>query len=219
MTASCCVKDEAGSWQGLHPAEGEVYSPRMRKRELRKAILAARDELSREEISRLSREIQERLFRQEAFQKARTILFFHTMGSEVDTCPMISGALEAGKRVALPRVASEGRLEVREIGRGQKLVPGPMGILEPGGDCPLVPDDVIDLVIVPAVAWDKEGYRTGYGGGYYDRLLARLKGAAQIGIGFQLQVVEQVPRQSHDLPVHLLITEAEVRDFRKKGAC
>ena len=189
----------------------------MRKRELRKAILAARDRLSEEEIARLSRRIQEALFREEAFQRAGMVLFFHTIRSEVDTRPMIAAALEAGKRVALPRVAPGNRLEVREIRRGQRLAPGPMGILEPGKDCPLVPDGEIEVVIVPAVAWDKEGYRTGYGGGYYDRLLARLKRARKIGIGFEVQVVERAPREGHDLPVDLLITEAGRREFGGKG--
>jgi 5-formyltetrahydrofolate cyclo-ligase len=189
-----------------------------RKRELRKAILAARDQLTREQVARLSRQIRQRLFSQEAFQRARTILFFHTMGSEVDTRPMIEAALRAGKRVALPRVAACGCLELRQIRPEQRLQPGPMGILEPGSDCPLVPDEEVELVVVPAVVWDREGYRAGYGGGYYDRLLARLGRATRIGLGFELQVVEQVPREPHDLPVDLLLTEAASRDFRPRRA-
>jgi 5-formyltetrahydrofolate cyclo-ligase len=190
--------------------------PSPSKRELRKVILAARERLSEEMRARLSGHAKDRLLPLPCFQQAKTILFFRSFGTEIDTGPMMAGAREAGKRVVLPRIAPERRLDLCEVRSEADLEPGPMGILQPGPNCPLVPDAEIDLVIVPAVAWDGEGYRTGYGGGYYDRLLERLPQAVTVGIGFELQVVERVPREPHDRSVELLVTDREVRGFDRK---
>ena len=71
----------------------------------------------------------------------------------------------------------------------------------------------IDAVVVPAVVWGEDGYRVGYGGGYYDRFLARLEGARSIGLGLEMQVVPRVPHGPNDVPVEVLVTDARVRRF------
>ena len=146
---------------------------------------------------------------------AGTIMFFVSFGSEIDTGPMIRRALEEGKRVVVPRVDRNARrlmpCEVRDL--PSDLAPGEYGILEPKPHLPPVPLDGIDVVIVPAVAWSEDGFRVGYGAGYYDRFLSQIPTAVRIGLGFELQVAPEVPHGAHDLPVNVLVTEAAVRRF------
>ncbi len=191
----------------------------MNKTELRQQILARRGHLTAEERARKSAAIGERLFALEEFKAAGCALFFVGFGSEVETLPMIRQALLQGKRVIAPKVReTKSELELRELRDPEvELHPGAMGILEPDETCPLVAREEIDLIIVPAVAWDEKGYRVGYGGGFYDRLLAKARDIPKVGIGFECQVVSEVPRKEHDLGVDVLVTESRVIRFRVKG--
>lgn len=186
-----------------------------RKRELRAATLRRRDALSASEIAARSARAGARLRALSEVRAAGTIMFFVSFGSEIDTVPMIRRALEDGKQVAVPRADRCARklmpYEVRDL--PSDLAPGEYGILEPKPHLPPVPLDGIDAVIVPAVAWSEDGFRVGYGAGYYDRFLSQIPTAVRIGLGFELQVVSEVPHGPHDLPVNLLVTEAAVRRF------
>lgn len=187
----------------------------MTKPELRKQILARRAALSREERRAKSAAVQQRLLDLPEFRAAGRVLFFVSFSSEVETLPMIEQTLRLGKEVAAPRVwAGQSDLELRRLTHPQtQLQAGKMGIPEPNDDCPLVSLAEIDLIIVPAVAWDEQGYRVGYGGGFYDRLLARADDVPKIGLGFECQVISAVPRQDHDLRVDALVTEDRVLRF------
>lgn len=149
------------------------------------------------------------------FQHTHTLLAFVSFGSEVDTVPIIGHLLAAGKRVAVPKVEPTKRaLLLREIFDLQTdLAPGYYGIREPVESCSIMPAEELEMALVPAVVWGEDGYRIGYGGGYYDRLLATIPHAARIGLGFELQVVAVVPHGPHDLPVDMLVTEERVRRF------
>lgn len=186
-----------------------------RKHEVRRAAIDSRDSLPRHEIRRRSAAAGSRLFSLPEMREARVVLFFVSFGSEVETRPMLQRALAEGKRVALPRADPETRalapLEVTDL--ELDLAPGAHGILEPKPGRPPVDIAEIDLVVVPAAAWDMNGYRVGYGGGYYDRFLALARRARRVGLGLEAQVVEAVPRGPRDLPVEVLVTEAGVRRF------
>jgi 5-formyltetrahydrofolate cyclo-ligase len=158
--------------------------------------------------------IQEQLFRLPEVQQAELVLFFVGFGSEVDTLPMIEEALRQGKLVAAPKVVrGNPNLALRQVEQPEsQLQPGTMGILEPDDTCQEIALEQIQLILVPAVAWEESGYRLGYGGGFYDRLLARSK-APKVGLGFDCQVVAAVPRDAHDLPVDKLITESRLLEF------
>jgi 5-formyltetrahydrofolate cyclo-ligase len=185
------------------------------KSELRAAVLARRDALLPEEIAEKSRAAGERLRSLPEFAAARLVMFFLTFGSEVDTLPMVRQALADGKRVAAPRVERTSRrlLPCEVTDPEADLGPGAYGIREPKAGCVALALDEIDLVLVPAAAWGEDGYRVGYGGGYFDRFLSQAKGAWRVGIGLQVQVVPEVPHGPHDLPVDILVTEAGVRRF------
>ena len=143
------------------------------------------------------------------------MMFFVSFGSEVDTLPMIRRALAEGKRVAAPRADPKARaLTACEIRDPEKdLAPGAHDIREPKAHCSPVDPEGIDVVIVPAAVWGEDGYRVGYGGGYYDRFLGRLRRARRVGLGLEMQVVPEVPHGAQDLPVEVLVTEAGVRRF------
>ena len=123
----------------------------------------------------------------------------------------IQAALNRGKRIALPRVNAGSRLldlcAVTDV--ANDAVSGFRGISEPGAHCELLPVGAIDWVLVPGVAFDPEGHRIGYGGGYYDRLLALLPpGARRVAGAFEVQVVDRVPAAAHDLAIDVLVTES-----------
>ena len=113
-----------------------------------------------------------RLEQDPRYLSAGTVLLYWSMPEEVDTHELIR-KWSASKRMVLPRVCGES-LELRQYDP-ERMVPGYRGILEPSGEAVLVPDDQIELAIVPGLAFDLEGHRLGRGKGYYDRLLPRLR--------------------------------------------
>ncbi len=178
------------------------------KKELRKQILAARDALLPEQRRAKSREIEERLFALPEFISARTIMFFASFRSEVETEPMIRRALHSGKRIILPKVRGKelSLFEIKDFDRD--LVPGAWGIPEPCEAYPAFLNDVA-LIIVPGAAFDEWGNRIGYGAGFYDKLLPVFT-KTTVALAFELQIVANVPADSHDIPVQKIVTENRV---------
>jgi len=187
------------------------------KKAIRREMLAARARLSLEKRRQKSNAIGRRLCELAEYRDSHTVLFFVGFGTEVSTLPMITHALEGGKTVVAPRVRQEsGDLELRQVQNPQEeLSEGAMGILEPKSGSPEVPLRQIDLIVVPAVAWDTDGYRVGYGGGFYDRLLGHNENAVTVGLGFECQLIDRVPRAPHDLGVDVLVTEDRVLRFNQ----
>ena len=139
----------------------------------------------------------------------RTILLYHGMDTEPDTVRLLPPLWDMGKQVCLPRCLPGNQMEARLVQRDSTLIRHPYGMLEPGLDCPLIPPDQIDLVLVPGLAFDRSGGRLGRGGGYYDRWLAGFSGitAALCRDGL---LMEAIPRLPHDLGVDLVITETSL---------
>lgn len=189
------------------------------KSHLRRAVLDERKRLPAQEIRRRGEVAGSHLAGLPEYAAARVIMFFVSFGSEIDTRPMIRRALADGKRVAAPRAEPGSRklipCEIRDP--EQDLAPGAHDIREPKDHCPEVAPESIDVVVVPAVVWGEDGYRVGYGAGYYDRFLGEVEGAARVGLGLELQVVREVPHDAHDLPVDMLVTETGVRRFRGRA--
>lgn len=182
------------------------------KKLIRRRVLALRDSISKEVIIRNSRSIEANVFKLDEFKSAGTVMFFATFRSEPDTIPMIEQSLKSGKRVVLPKVAKTQRaklvpIEIKDI--KADLTAGAYGIPEPGSGKKLSPAD-IDLVFVPGVAFDAQGRRIGYGGGYYDNFLKEVVLEKRIGIAFGLQVLEEIPCRDSDLRVNKIITEKGV---------
>ena len=137
-----------------------------------------------------------------AWRDARTVLLYRAIPPELSVVGLTLAAWRAGKRVAFPRVVEgpEG-LRLHEVGSWDGLRPGRFGVPEPAPASPEVDAAELDLAVVPGVAFDGSGGRLGRGGGYYDRLLARLACPAW-GVAFSCQMVAQVPAEDHDRRVH-----------------
>jgi 5-formyltetrahydrofolate cyclo-ligase len=193
----------------------EASDVALRKAELRRRVLAERDALDPALRARLSAAIVERVAACRPVRQARTVLAYAPFGSEADIWPLLRAALAEGRALLLPRVDRPARRLVvhRVTDLGTDLVPGTWGILEPvPARCPAVAAASADVVLVPGVAFDRRGGRLGYGGGYYDRLLAAWPRATPplVAPAFELQVVEAVPSRPGDRRVDRVVTEAGV---------
>jgi len=154
--------------------------------------------------------IKDKLFSEGVFKKADVVMFYVSLKDEVNTLTMIDEAIKTGKRVCVPVILKEEkRLIAGEIkDRQADLERQHFGIYQPrAGHVREVPLDDIDLVVVPGVAFDKNNVRLGRGHGYYDRFLGSLPQSAKtIGLAFDFQVVDDLPKDSHDIPVWKTIT-------------
>ncbi|TYP54196.1 5-formyltetrahydrofolate cyclo-ligase [Thermosediminibacter litoriperuensis] len=185
----------------------------MDKKKLRRIFLDKRLSLSREDVKNMSEKIISTLFALEEFKKSGIVMFYVDARNEVETREAIERALSMGKRVAVPKTIKGQRLLAVEIKGTGELVPGTFGILEPEKDDGLDPE-VIDLVVVPGVAFDRRGYRLGYGAGYYDGFLPRLRPEVKkIALAFELQLTEYIPAEKHDIRMDAIVTEKGIYRF------
>lgn len=140
-------------------------------------------------------------------EKAQTLLLYCGMGAEPDTARLIPALFARGKTVTLPKCLPRREMEGRRVSPHTQLVRHPYGMWEPGADCPAVPKGEIDLILTPGLAFDKNGYRLGQGGGYYDRYLADFSGVS-VALCRDAFLLDTVPAQAHDRPVDMVLTEA-----------
>ena len=179
---------------------------------LRRRILARRDALGGHERQQLSEQLCTRLPAEPLFSRCGTVMVYVHFRSEVQTNRIIEQLLAQGREVAVPlTLAREKRLlAVRITDPEQQLSPGYCGIPEPRPE--LLADQVLepgqlDAVLVPGSVFDEQGGRMGYGGGFYDRFLAREAPAAlRIGLAFDLQVLPRLQLAPHDQPLDLIVT-------------
>lgn len=179
------------------------------KRRLRTDTITARDALDPADRARDSRAIVAGIAALPSFVAARCVLLTLPFRSEWDARALLHAVLARGAVAALPRVDVGARMlmlhEVRDP--AVDVVPGFRGIPEPAPHARAVAVEDIDWVLVPGVAFDPDGGRLGYGGGYYDRLLAVVDPAVpRVAGAFDMQVVDAVPSAPHDLRVHTLVT-------------
>jgi len=179
------------------------------KREIRRRILTLRNAMPRAEIAAASLEIVKKLREMEEIRRASTLMVFLSFGSEVHTDDLIRWGWGEGKRIVVPLCCPETReLMPCRIDGFDELEAGHYGIREPKADrLRVVSPGEIDAVLVPAVAYDRWGYRVGYGGGYYDRFLPKVPHAARIGAAFACQIMPEVPTDRYDVQVERIATE------------
>lgn len=178
------------------------------KHRLRAATRAARRALTAEQRATASARIVARMLALPQLRGAATVLVYAATREEVDVGGLVAPLQAQGSRTLLPRVRGR-ELELVAVSDLRGLELGYRGVREPSGRA--IDPRVVDVAIVPGLAFDPRGGRLGSGGGHYDRLLATLPAdAARIGVGFTCQVVPWVPREPHDQPVSLLVTESAV---------
>ncbi len=193
------------------------------KKELRRKIIQRRDRIPSEVRAIKDREIMDRIVSYKPFTEIGTVMLFASFRSEVNTFPIIEKALQRGKRVALPRVnRSERMLELYYIESMEQLETGYMGIKEPivSPERIALAEDM-EIIVLPGVAFDEQGGRLGYGGGYYDRLLDSLRKAPLlVAVAYEEQIVDEIPVEQHDRRVQVIITDKrviEVADGHQKN--
>ncbi len=186
----------------------EAKSIADKKRELREQALARRDLMPPDDRVRAARKIAASPL-PVAVPKGAIVSAFSPIKTEFNPIPLMRRLFDGGARLALPKVVGRGKpLLMREWKFGDPLVEGVWGIREPG---PSAPEVSPDILLVPFTAFDRAGYRIGYGAGYYDMTLAALRAKKKIvaiGLGFAAQEVEKVPVEAHDQQLDFILTEA-----------
>ena len=195
-----------------HSSQFEMPPPvPFNKVALRSAFKRHRRSLTPDDIAPANFAITTQLLRLPALQNARTIFSYITIQNEVDTCAAINALLERGVNVVAPPVdqALELHETVHFVHRGDPALSGslPPRAFTPDTSSALDLSD-IDLFIVPGIVWDVRGFRVGFGGGYFDWLLSHARPDVDIlGLAYEWQILERVPTDPWDRPVHDLLTE------------
>lgn len=181
----------------------------LEKKELRLRVREELSALSRSELVRGDNALFARFLALPQVEAAKIIFaFWGIPGKEPDTARLIRELVRRGKTVGLPRMLPGHRMEVRRCDPDKPLVKVSFGISEPGEDCPLIQREDIDLTLVPAVCYDRRGFRLGFGGGYYDRWLENFSGVT-VGLCREAVLQDRVPTEAHDAKVDILLTEGE----------
>jgi 5-formyltetrahydrofolate cyclo-ligase len=187
------------------------------KQQIREQAHANRN--AQENKDELSREIVARCMSLPEYQQAKTVLFYLDVRSEVRTRNDLENALASGKKIVVPYCV-DGELELFHLTNPEELAVGMYRILEPKTELRSVEAhkvDVkeIDLIIVPGVAFDREGGRTGHGKGYYDKLLEHARpDTPLVALAFECQLFDKIPMQDHDVYMDKVITEKAVYNGR-----
>ena len=188
------------------------------KRKVRYEFLNLRDRIDPILASAYSNIIFAKIKKLPVYEKARTVMFYLSYGSEVVTDAMISSALEEGKTVVVPAIDNpgDGKMYAVKISRIEDAYQSVYGIRQPEvNDEDMMDKSDIDLVFVPGIAFDYKGFRTGYGKGYFDRWLDGFPADRAIGIAYDFQITDKVPTGKHDLPVGMIVTEKRVVEVKK----
>jgi 5-formyltetrahydrofolate cyclo-ligase len=184
------------------------------KENLRRYMLRLRDRQSISEIEQKSQDIIDQVLHLHEYVRARGIACYVSKDSEVNTRILIRSALGQEKRVLIP-VVKKGDIElffseIKDL--GSDVAPGTFGILEPKPENAIpVSLDAVDMIFVPGIVWDRDGYRLGWGRGYFDRAIKSLPPHVRsAGLAFNMQLISRVPRDQFDVPVNMVVTESRV---------
>ena len=174
------------------------------KAELRKQVLQEMKAISREQKQAIDQTLTERLLQHPFYQEAKVIATYLSFPHEFQTQGLIEQALKDGKKVLIPKTYPKGRMDF-VVYNPQQLVKTSFGLLEPQGDLEVVDVSQIDLIHVPRLAFTREGYRIGYGGGYYDRYLKHFPGHT-LSTVYPCQIQDFIP-ENHDIPVQEVLID------------
>lgn len=175
----------------------------MNKQALRAQIREKKRAMTEEEIVSRSMALTEKFLSTDAYRQAKTVYGYLSYNQEVRTGPLLAQALKDGKAVAVPKVCGE---EMRFILMTDldAVAKGYAGIPEPIADGPIAQDPTA-LVLMPGLAFDRQGRRLGYGGGFYDKFLAAEPNHPKIALCYDFQLLPALETDSHDIPVDLVI--------------
>ncbi|MBR5314665.1 MAG: 5-formyltetrahydrofolate cyclo-ligase [Clostridia bacterium] len=185
------------------------------KNSIRTEYKAKRKLINAEQKAEMDEAICKRFLSLSSYRFADTVLLFAPLQNEINTYPIAQDALAKGKKLAFPRCIEGNDMVYHYVNSLDQLKPGKYGIMEPSDDLPLFNNDGGHTVcILPAIVYDKKGYRLGYGKGYYDRFLSSFKGV-KVGLVYNDFIINEVPIGRYDLPSDIVITEKRVISFAK----
>ncbi len=189
----------------------------MEKRAIRQQLLTQRKQLGEATCRELSHQVQQHLLDSDCFSHAETLALYSPINNEVRTDQLFGAARLFKKQVCYPRVFGKA-LQFVTVASAAELVPGTFGVAEPR-DGSVLSADEIDLIVVPGVAFDRDGFRLGYGKGFYDRELSRMAAAAvSVGLCFDFQLCDSLPVEAHDEQLDYVVTETQFIPCRNVAA-
>lgn len=190
----------------------------MIKAAIREQLRNILDDITPDRLKRKSREACEKLCQTPEFNRAKTIMMFLSLPREIDTTCALSCAFQQGKTVLVPTVSWHKKtlMAITLSSLDCEMTEDHYGLRNPTNAIAVDPSQ-IDLVVVPGLGFDNQGYRLGRGGGYYDKFLAQrdFKGMT-CGIALEEQVLDQIPIADHDIAIDMLVTDKKTRRFEKK---
>lgn len=184
------------------------------KADIRKQYRMHRDSIPVSQRRDMDCSIFKNVIQHAAYIQAEKIYVYVSFGSEVDTQQILAHAWSCGKRVAVPKVLSKEKMEFYYIDSMEELKAGSWGILEPEEKDPVDAGEA--LVIMPLLAFDKQFHRIGYGGGYYDRFLAKHQEHQTMALAYSIQQAEYLPAESVDVCPNIIVTEEMVYEGERR---
>lgn len=181
--------------------------------ELRAQLLEKRNKLSKEELIELNSLLRKNIREIGPLKEAKKIACYVSKGREVGTHSLINEWIKEGKEVYVPHTLWQNKMEFSRITNFEEMAEGKFGVLEP--QQPSLPEQDIEVVIIPGAAFDKQGNRLGYGRGFFDRAVSSLKylkNCVKIGLAYDFQVLDKLERKKWDLKVDYIITESKIID-------
>lgn len=188
----------------------------MDKIELRKQLKAQRSSFSVDKVAQASESVCQKILASEAYKKAGTILGYLAFGKELNIDKVLQQALRAGKKVYVPHITTATEFEAVELQGFTDFLYDRYGIRSVAEPKPLQDLGELDLVLVPAVAFARDGNRLGMGAGYYDRFLHKCPQAFKLGVAYEELLQERLPIDEYDVAVDKLVTESELLKINKK---
>jgi 5-formyltetrahydrofolate cyclo-ligase len=185
------------------------------KRALRRSMRRRRESMSPERAAIAAREVADRFLAlpacRQVIARGGLVALYAAMRNEIDPAPIGEALAEAGVTLAYPRVVrGVRRLTFHRVTSPAEMEIGTFGIPEPPHGAPVAPTRRIDLFVVPGLAFDRDGNRLGWGMGHYDATLSENPEARRVGLAYESQIVDSVPRGPHDLPMHVIVTDTGV---------
>lgn len=177
------------------------------KQRLRAEVLKAREALNPTERAAIDERIAKRLLDLPAYKQAQVVFCYISVGAEIATRALIEDMWAQGKTVCVPLCERGGIMHAHVIASFDELEEGMLGIPAPAASSKTVKPEDIDLILVPCLACNKEGYRLGYGGGYYDRYLRDASQAVKVILCREHLLLDDIPIEQHDSKADLVITE------------
>lgn len=190
----------------------------LQKSELRKKAKLIRASMGEESLKEISEKICQRVVSLEEFSNADAVFCYASTQNEICVDEISKSALALGKTLAFPRCKKDGAMDFFSVKAMWELTPGMLGILEPSENCPLVSpfDFENSICILPALSFDKRGYRIGYGKGYYDRYLALHPDSLYlVGVCARALLFDSLAHDHYDIPANAVVNEMEVLRIEK----